>query len=182
MILSFLLLTHLNEVVPIINQLPPLRNHSLLTYALEWRVTSLTIISAITLGLGLFLYRKDAQKDQAAFLGFSLQVICIIWVMVSLPLMLAFTFYFGCWHSLHALNNIRYHLADDPTHPVHWRLMMRKSLPFSFAACLMILLLVLWAGNTYDAPVTIMGFFIGIAILTAPHLEIMSRMQRHLGE
>jgi hypothetical protein len=58
--------------------------------------------------------------------------------------------------------------------------MMRKSLPFSLAACLMIAMLVIWAGNTYNAPVMMMGFFIGIAILTAPHLEIMSKMQRDL--
>jgi hypothetical protein len=41
-------------------------------------------------------------------------------------------------------------------------------------------MLVIWAGNTYNAPVMMMSFFIGIAILTAPHLEIMSKMQRDL--
>jgi hypothetical protein len=56
---------------------------------------------------------------------------------------------------------------------------MRKSLPFSIAALAMIVLVVVWAGNTYDTPILMMGFFIGIAILTAPHLEIMSKMYRN---
>lgn len=182
MILSFILLTHVSEVIPIINQLPPLRNHSFLFYVLEFRVAGLIIISAITLALGLFLYQKDARKDQSLYFSFCVQLICILWLMVNLPLILAFTFYFGCWHSLHALNNIRHHLADRPNQPLLWSTMMRRSLPFSLAACVMIFLLVLWASNTYDTPVMMMGFFIGIAILTAPHLEIMSKMQQHLHE
>lgn len=180
MILSFILLTHLNEVIPVINQLPPLRNNSFLFYALEYRFGALILISALTLALGIWLYRKDDQKDQALYFGFGLQLICILWIVVSLPLILAFTFYFGCWHSLHALNNIRHHLSERPQQPLHWSTMMRRSLPFSLAACLIILSLVFWASSTYDAPVMLMGFFIGIAILTAPHLEIMSKMQRHL--
>lgn len=180
MILSFILLTHLNEVIPVINQLPPLRNNSYLFFALENRLNILIIISAITLALGIWLYRKDDRKDQPLYLGFGLQLICMLWIMVSLPLILAFTFYFGCWHSLHALNNIRHHLSEQPQQPLPWSTMMRRSLPFSLAACMIILLLVFWASSTYDAPVMLMGFFIGIAILTAPHLEIMSKMQQHL--
>jgi Brp/Blh family beta-carotene 15,15'-monooxygenase len=180
MILSFILLTHLNEVIPVINQLPPIRNNSYLFYALENRLTILTMITAITMAIGIWLYKKDDRKDRPMYLGFGLQLIGILWIMVSLPLILAFTFYFGCWHSLHALNNIRHHLSELPQQPLHWRTMMRRSLPFSLAACLIILLLVLWASSTYDAPVMLMGFFIGIAILTAPHLEIMSKMQQHL--
>jgi beta-carotene 15,15'-dioxygenase len=180
MVLSFILLTHLQEVMPIINGLPQLSNHPFLLYVNECRIVFLVVITSLTLGLGLFLYAKDQRKDGPTYLSFCIQLICVLWVIVSLPLTLSFTFYFGCWHSLHALNNIRHHLSDHPLRPLSWGVMMRKSLPFSLAACLMIAMLVIWAGNTYNAPVMMMGFFIGIAILTAPHLEIMSKMQRDL--
>jgi beta-carotene 15,15'-dioxygenase len=180
MILSFLLLTHLSEVIPIINEIPQLRDSSFLLYAFEYRLVIIILISAITLALGLMFYWKDDHKDDQAYFSFTVQLICILWIMVSLPLILAFSFYFGCWHSLHALNNIRHHLSDHPNRPLDWGAMMRKSLPFSLAACVMIVALVIWAGNTYESSITMMGFFIGIAILTAPHLEIMSKMYRHL--
>jgi beta-carotene 15,15'-dioxygenase len=182
MILSFILLTHLGEVLPIINEMPQLRNNIFLLYTIEYRLTIIISLAAITLALGLLLYWKDDHKNDFEYFSFAVQLICIVWLMISLPLILAFTFYFGCWHSLHALNNIRHHLSDHPNQPLHWRTMMRKSLPFSLAACAMIVAFVIWAGNAYEASITMMGFFIGIAILTAPHLEIMSKMYRHLDD
>jgi Brp/Blh family beta-carotene 15,15'-monooxygenase len=179
MILSFMLLTHINEVIPIINELPQLKNNNLIFYATEFRVIALALISALTIILGFILYLKDDAKNRPEYLGFIFQLMCILWIMISLPLILAFTFYFGCWHSLHSLNYIRHHLSDRPDQPLHWQELMRKSLPFSIAALAMIVLVVVWAGNTYDTPILMMGFFIGIAILTAPHLEIMSKMYRN---
>jgi Brp/Blh family beta-carotene 15,15'-monooxygenase len=176
MMLSYMLLTHIHEVVPIINELPQLKDKKLLFYANEFRVISLALISVSTIGLGFIVYLKDDYKNKFEYLGFIVQLMCILWIMVSLPLILAFTFYFGCWHSLHSLNNIRHHLSERPGHPLDWYGLMRKSLPFSIAALAMIVLVVIWAGNMYDTPILMMGFFIGIAILTAPHLEIMSKM------
>jgi Brp/Blh family beta-carotene 15,15'-monooxygenase len=182
MILSFILLPHLEEVLPIINQLPHVRDSAALTFVIQFRLPALIAITAITLVLAWYMYKKGQSKDQLQYLGFTIQMVCIVWLVTTLPLMLAFTFYFGCWHSMHALNNIRHHLSTRPDQPLSWPTMIRKSLPFSLAALALIVAVIAWTVNTYETPVMMMGFFIGIAILTAPHLEIMSKMQRHLEE
>lgn len=176
LILTCLLLSHLEEVIPILSQLPGNSINVWLQPLEEYKQLVLLISVALALITGL-AYFSRSKNNPEQLVALILQLGFILIIINILPLILSFTFYFGWWHSLHSLENIRQHLSGNNS-SLSWQTMMKKSIPFSLTAFGFMMALLIWAGITSNIPILLLGFFIGIAILTAPHLDIMSRMYR----
>ncbi len=174
LILLSLLLFHLDEVVPILAYLPGNSIGVWLGTVEQYKHLILLFCAALTVISGVIYFSKT-QNSIDQILVLIVQLAFIMLIIFSLPLILAFTFYFGWWHSLHSLENIRLHLSGNDE-PVSWHTMMKKSMPFSLTAFGFMIALLAWAGFTSNLPIILLSFFIGIAILTAPHLDIMRRM------
>ncbi len=84
------------------------------------------------------------------------------------PLLTAFSFYFGLWHSLHALKHIRTHLHYTNTQ------MVREAFPFSIISIMGLVLFILLVLFKGWSPVLLI--FIFISALTTPHVGIMRDM------
>ncbi len=92
----------------------------------------------------------------------------LLLILSPLPALTAFSFYFGLWHSLHALMHIRKHLGCSLPE------MVRIALPFSIistvglAAFLVFIMVKDWS----PAWMTL----VFISALTTPHVGVMTRM------
>jgi Brp/Blh family beta-carotene 15,15'-monooxygenase len=180
MILTILLLSHLDEAIPIFEKLPSTLMPQFIRFLT--RHGNLILLSSITATLisGVTYYISNKNLGARSYLNIISQSVLMLGILYGLPLLLGFTFYFGCWHSLHSLENIRLHLSRNRDLPVSWLWMLKKALPFSILAISSILALVFWAGYTSNIPLLILGFFIGIAILTLPHLDVMKSMYKSI--
>ncbi len=99
--------------------------------------------------------------------NFFIPVIILIF-LYPLPLLTAFSFYFGLWHSLHALKHIRTHLNYTNAQ------MVREAFPFSIISISGLILFVTVVLLQGWSPVLLI--FIFISALTTPHVGIMRDM------
>jgi beta-carotene 15,15'-dioxygenase len=177
MLLSILLFTHKTEILLIINSLPSfLEPVAGALIALFGFYKNYYFVSCAILLLGASAYY---HWHTAAGFGFTLMVllqgIILLIICAKLPFLLAFSFYFGLWHSLLCLQSIRQYLQQN-NQQLAWKELVRKATLFSSIAITGIVLLMA-IGNQYSqASDLLLWLFIGIAILTAPHMEIMSTM------
>lgn len=173
-ILAFILLTHINEVQPIVIKMIGNQN-TLLAF---WNFINLNTNQILyLLGLSFITIFIVAQSkhlinfDKIRILRLSLVLISSAW----LPLLPAFALYFGGWHALCAFDNIHDYLRKD--HPtLSFRFVYFKTLPFTLLS-IAFLCGFLWYCNRYTQqydPFPIL--FIFISLITLPHLIIAHQM------
>lgn len=92
----------------------------------------------------------------------------LLLILYPLPALTAFSFYFGLWHSLHALTHIRKHLNCTTLQ------LVRIAIPFSIISIvgLATMLVVIYIKSWSPVLITI----IFISALTTPHAGVMTRM------
>ena len=178
-ILLTLLLSHLSEVRQIVQQYPELISPRYLEFV-EIHTKDIIFGSGMLAAAVTFIYFIKTGQDSEGLFSFSFfgKLIIIMTLLIMLPLILAFSFYFGLWHSLHSLENIRNHLSRQGQTPVSWTALLKKSMPLTLLAILFIAAIVYFARFDRNSSSLLLQFFIGIAILTAPHLQVMGRMYR----
>ncbi|OYY10217.1 MAG: hypothetical protein B7Y66_06590 [Sphingobacteriia bacterium 35-36-14] len=103
----------------------------------------------------------------------------VILVFISaliLPLPLCFIIYFGLWHSISSLENIRQHLSKTKKETLSWKSLMIQCVPLTAISLVGLFSIIFFLDLTNNINLVIMGLFIGISILTLPHQEVMSKM------
>ncbi|HQS34527.1 MAG TPA: Brp/Blh family beta-carotene 15,15'-dioxygenase, partial [Sediminibacterium sp.] len=103
----------------------------------------------------------------------------VIFVFISaliLPLPLCFIIYFGLWHSISSLENIRQHLSKTKKETLSWKSLMIQCVPLTAISLVGLFSIIFFLDLTNNINLVIMGLFIGISILTLPHQEVMSKM------
>lgn len=180
LIVLVLLLTHSQEVLSI---LTIIEKENTVLLSLIFKPLYSTLIILITCSLLIlnfvWLYRSH-RLSLEKYMKIAFRSILILGIIVYLPLPLAFAFYFGCWHSLQSLENIRQHLSNSGSRHISFTYLLQKCIPFSLIAFMGIGVLTFLATYLKTESVFLFFFFVGIAILTAPHLEVMSDMYEHL--
>ncbi|MBW0176893.1 Brp/Blh family beta-carotene 15,15'-dioxygenase [Sediminibacterium sp.] len=176
MIVFVLVFSHREEVLPILLFLEPSTDSILFTLFQQTSILILLSVTVVFMLLSLaWLQIKQPQSLKWYFSQFA-QIGSLIVAMIFLPFPMAFAFYFGCWHSLHSLENIRRHLSGSGNNTLLITDVLKKCIPYSVIAFTGITLLALVANYTGNKYLLLFIFFVGIAILTAPHLEVMSTM------
>jgi Brp/Blh family beta-carotene 15,15'-monooxygenase len=173
-ILSFILLTHINEVEPIVIKMVG-NQPAVLAF---WQFINLNVKQILyLLGLSFTTIFIVAQSEYLVnFNKIRILRLCLILVSTAwLPLLPAFALYFGGWHALCAFDNIHVYLKKDyPS--LSFKLIYFKTLPFTFLA-IAFLCGFLWFCNVYTqnfSPFPIL--FIFISLITLPHLMIAHQM------
>lgn len=172
-LLFFLLLSHIETVMVILNSIPSFAD-----------VKMGLLLKNRKVWLGLFactpilviLINPFQPQNKIKFL---LRILFILFIIYQLPLLLSFTFYFSCWHSIRSLNFIRKHLSIQ-NDQLSWIELWLKAMPFTCLAIVFMAALIYILYTYLGLSVTLMSLFISIAILTAPHLGIMSEMYSNL--
>jgi beta-carotene 15,15'-dioxygenase len=173
-ILAFILLTHLDEVHPIVNRMID-NQKSILAF---WNFIALNVKQILyILGLSFTTIFIVAQSE------FSIQFdkirifrLCLILIISAyLPLLPAFALYFGGWHALCAFDNIHDYLRNDYLN-LSFKRIYFKTLPLTVLA-IAFLCIFLWYYRIYTHhfdPFPIL--FIFISLITLPHLIIAHQM------
>jgi Brp/Blh family beta-carotene 15,15'-monooxygenase len=125
----------------------------------------------------LYEYSKGNSPVQIA--GWLLQMIFWCLFFYKMPLYIGFAFYFGCWHSLLSFDLIRQQLNLPPTTAGWWKL-IQKALPFSLAALGGIAGLLYFFSANWQLKTSMGYIFMGIAILTLPHLQVFSGLVNYI--
>ena len=167
-IIGCLLLPRITEVWLILKWISPV-------FAVDNDFTSAVSANRLVLWLFFFLTVSFISvylftKSNARFsvrVGLFIPALLLL-IIYPLPALTAFAFYFGLWHSLHALMHIRKHLGCSLPE------LFRMALPFStvstfgLAAFLVFIMVKDWS------PVVMTLVF--ISALTTPHVGVMTRM------
>jgi beta-carotene 15,15'-dioxygenase len=173
-ILAFILLTHIDEVRPIVNTM------------VESQKSVMNFLNFITLNVKQILYLLGLSFTTIFIIAQSkylinfdkirvLRLCLILLISAYLPLLPAFALYFGGWHALCAFDNIHDYLRKD--YPdLTFQLVYLKSLPLTFVS-IIFLFGFLWYCKVYTQsynPFPIL--FIFISLITLPHLIIAHQM------
>jgi len=173
-ILGIILLHHYEEVEPIVMSLDPDLKYEAFTKSLqEYRYTILSFCG-ILFYCCTFIYFITATGDRQHQGQFLVQFVLILVILYNLPLVLGFTFYFIVWHSVLSLNNIIKFLRKDDFLPAS-RIAKQISL-YSVLAMAGIALFGLSGFMFINNDTMILYIFLGLAVLTAPHMQIMHEM------
>jgi Brp/Blh family beta-carotene 15,15'-monooxygenase len=174
-VLSVLLLNHLEDVMTIMEYVDSGSRVSNLFILLDTNkiaiILSAILILCIVSLYYLYINKIVISKKDAVYLA---RFVCVLYILYNLPLVLGFTFYFILWHSLLSMKNIIGYLRRDSLNkPV---IILKQMIGYSSLAIAGILL----AGQTglmfLNTDAFLSYIFMGLAVLTAPHMQIMHDM------
>ena len=175
LILGVILLHHFDDLKPIFQMFESGRhNQMFINWLSQNRYYILSVIS-LTFFISTFIYflnnkhLEHRHKEQ-----FLVHFALILFILFNLPMLLGFTFYFVLWHSLLSLNKITNYLMKKNT--VSYQIIIKQILFYSSLAIVGIIVFGL-TGFMFISTNAIAGYiFLGLAVLTAPHMEIMYEM------
>ncbi len=175
LILSIILLHHFEEVKPILLQFKAAQQNIFLLDWIDMQRYVLMSLSGIFFFTSCFIYllvnKTTTQEGKGQFL---IEFACIVVVLYALPMVIGFTFYFILWHSVLSLANILGYLRKNNTYPI--RTIVLQMLTYSLLAIGGIALFGM-AGFMFTSSNALLGYiFLGLAVLTAPHMQIMHSM------
>jgi Brp/Blh family beta-carotene 15,15'-monooxygenase len=174
LVLFLILFLNLNEVLPKLDQI------NIFTPSLISFLKSPTAASYSLIGASLFFlltvigYWITHPTEIAIFKRIFLLLAIVAISSLTLSLPISFAIYFGLWHSIISLENIRLHLSIKEE--LSWFKLLVKCIPFTLFSFIGIFALIYFFDLNKNIDLFLMGLFIGISILTLPHQEVMSKM------
>jgi len=174
-ILSVILLHHFEDVKPIFQLFEAGKENIVFIEWLDRNRYNILSVAGILFFTSTFIYflknNSSHTKEKGEFL---VRLACILFILFNLPMLLGFTFYFVVWHSLLSLNNIVTYLRNNNTFSK--KIITKQILLYSFLAIVGIAIFGS-AGFMFISSNAAMGYlFLGLAVLTAPHMQIMHSM------
>ena len=175
LILSVILLHHFEEVMPLFQLFSAGKQNALFINWLDVNRYSIISVSGILFFTATFIYflhnRNTGTNDKGQFL---IRFAIILLILFNLPMLLGFTFYFVVWHSVLSLNNITSYLRKNNSHTQNS--ITREITLYSFLAIGGIALFGLTGFMFINSNAMVGYLFLGLAVLTAPHMQIMHDM------
>ncbi len=174
-ILSVILMHHFDDVKPIYQLFESGRENQAIINWLSQNRYYLLSASGILFFTSTFIYfLKNKHLDNSDKGQFLVRFAVIIFILFNLPMLLGFTFYFVVWHSILSLKNIVSYLKKKNT--LSSKIITKQILFYSFLAIAGIGLFGL-TGFMFINKNAVAGYiFLGLAVLTAPHMGIMYDM------
>jgi beta-carotene 15,15'-dioxygenase len=178
-ILSVILLHHFEEVKPLFQMFESGKeNEAFINWIDANRYLILSVAGILFFTATFIYFLKNAGSDKNENGQFLIRFAVILFILFNLPMLLGFTFYFVVWHSVLSLRNIISYLRNDKSVSAHG--ITRQIILYSFLAIVGIALFGL-TGFMFSSSNAIMGYlFLGLAVLTAPHMQIMHDMYHRI--
>jgi Brp/Blh family beta-carotene 15,15'-monooxygenase len=175
LLIVFIIASHIEYAAPVLAVLLP----NFFNQALWLKIgNSIALPSACALLVYLSFLVFSLPKvgyNQKKVYSFAFQSVMLIVVIYLLPFYLSFAFYFGCWHSLISFNLIRNQLEIGNTYE-GWLELIKKAVPYTVLAWTGIVLFIIFTSRFHDKDLIISNIFIGISILTLPHLQVFTKI------
>ncbi len=173
LILGVILLQHFNEVVPLLQLFDAGKENILFIQFIETNRISILSLFALSFFAFTFIYflLNQAKPEEGKFL---IHFAIVLVILFYLPMILGLSFYFIAWHSILSVTNIVGYLRKNNQHTM--KKIMGQILLYSSIAIAGIVMVGL-SGFMFVSNDTMMVYVIlGLAVLTAPHMEIMHEM------
>lgn len=175
LILSIILLHHFEDVIPLFLMFESgIENLTLINY-IDVNRYSFMSISGIFFFTSAFVYflknRNTVVKPTGDFL---VHFAIIIFILFKLPMLLGFTFYFVVWHSVLSLTNIVSYLIKENAYSKY--VIVQQIIIYSLLAISGIVIFAISGFKFLDNSTLTSYLFLGLAVLTAPHLPVMHEM------
>jgi len=179
-VLGIILLGHSAELRPYLALVAADRIH--LEGAMAWldgHSITLMLLLCVSAAACMWAHcRKHAGEWGRAGARWAAYYLPMAFILWRLPLLEGFTFYFIGWHSILSLDCIVGYLCRSGAFPR--RRVIRQIALFSGLAIVGIVG-VGWAGFMFASPTSMAWYvFMGLAVLTAPHMEVMHDMYHRL--
>ncbi len=179
LILSVILLHHFEEVKPLFQLFTAGKQNADFINWLDANRYNIISVSGILFFTAAFIYflrnSNTGTYDKGQFL---IRFAVILLILFNLPLLLGFTFYFVVWHSVLSLNNITAYLRKNNFYTQ--KSIKREILLYSVLAIGGIALFGLTGFMFINSHAMVGYLFLGLAVLTAPHMQIMHDMYNSL--
>ena len=174
-ILSVILMHHFEEVKPIFQLFEAgTKNEILINWIAINRYYILSAAGFLFFTTTFIYFLRNGNNNTNEKGQFLIRFAFILIILFNLPMLLGFTFYFVVWHSVISLNNIVLYLRNHNTYPMN--VIARQILLYSVLAISGIGLFGL-TGFMFISSNAVAGYiFLGLAVLTAPHMQIMHDM------
>jgi beta-carotene 15,15'-dioxygenase len=176
-ILSILLLSHLSEIqdsLPAVSVF--LKENDIYAYLLKFTPHIIFFFSTVFI-ITLLLQKKNGFVKHITLYDV-MQFICLLLILIYLPLMLAFTFYFALWHSILSVRNI-FSYFKNYNSAKKFTLICGKSLLFSFLALGSIIGLYFVMKIYMPDFNMLFALLVVLSVLTLPHLTVMHGMYKN---
>lgn len=177
-ILGVILLNHFEEVKPLLLQFDTgIQSGAIIKFLALQRYVILSFSGLLFFAntFFYFLTNKSATQIQGQFL---VQFALILFILYNLPMVLGFTFYFILWHSVLSLHNIVRYLSKDGLFSK--QVIVKQISLYSMLAMSGIILFGLTASMFVSNNTMLVYVFLGLAVLTAPHMQIMQQMYKSI--
>jgi beta-carotene 15,15'-dioxygenase len=174
MILVLILLIHLEDVIPLLQMIDKSwKDNFLLKFADVNRI-ALIFSSLFLFFIAAFIYFLNHPESIRSNGGFLIHLLFLFILLYELPFIVGFSFYFIGWHSVLSLHKIRLYLLK--TGEFSNRDFFRQIIIYTVPAILGILIAASMGFVLLDANALITAVILGLAVLTAPHMEVMHEM------
>jgi len=179
LILSVILLHHFEEVKPLFQMFEAGKENVVFINWLDVNRYNIISVSGILFFTTTFIYflrnSNTGSRDKGEFL---IRFAVILLILFNLPMLLGFTFYFVVWHSVLSLNNIINYLRKNEAFT---RNSIRKEIILYSGLAIGGIALFGLTGFMFINSNAVVGYlFLGLAVLTAPHMQIMHDMYNSL--
>jgi len=174
LILGFILLHHFDTLVPLFNLFPSGRESADLIQWIasnRYMILALVVLNFFIITFVYFYLHEVNTHDSGIFL---VHLAIILSILYFLPMMMAFTFYFIIWHSLLSLQNILRFLESEKKFKP--KVIVGQILFYSLLAMGGISLAGAAGFMFVNHQTMLVYVFIGLAVLTAPHMQVMHDM------
>jgi Brp/Blh family beta-carotene 15,15'-monooxygenase len=175
-VILFIISSHIKETAPILETIVRKEISAEFWFKLGPLLFYGSLITLVLHAFILVFLRNKLSWSYQTLLNFIGQSIVLLSIVYVLPFYLAFSFYFGLWHSLLSFNLIRKQMNLSDTWS-GWIQLTRKALPFTLLAWIGLVLLIILSNQIDSHVVVITNLFVGIAVLTLPHLQVFSKIR-----
>ena len=173
-IISFIITAHTVQTSEIIGYLLPDFPHAFPLIAVGNRIFIVLLIVSTTVFISLLIYLYKNNFENKNLIFFLIQTLVLLLIIYFLPFYLSIAFYFGLWHSILSFDVILQKLKIEKSW-IGWKQLIIKALPFSLLAWLGLALIMVLGSKNFGVSSLISMLFVGISILTLPHLQIFSK-------
>ena len=179
LILSVILLHHFEDVMPIYLQFESGKKNAALINWIDVHRYLLLSISGIAFFTTTFIYfLKNRDSSTNANGHFLIRFALILFILFSLPMLLGFTFYFVLWHSVFSLKNIFSYLNKNG---LISRIAIAKEIGFYSILSFGGFIIFGYTGFLFLGNNELIAYvFLFLAVLTAPHMQVMHNMYQKL--
>jgi beta-carotene 15,15'-dioxygenase len=178
LIIAVILLPHFETIKPLFLLFPSgTENIASINFIEANRYIILTCIGLLFF-VATFLYFNLNKSFQYNSGNFLLQLPILLFVLFYLPMLMGFTFYFIIWHSILSLKNIVVFLQKDGS--ISSKKIIKQIVLYSFLAMAGLSIFGLTGFMFVNNNTMMVYIFLGLAVLTAPHMEIMHLMYTNI--